>query len=148
MADKKDLEVPAGDKIIYQGDKGKVGYWICSGAGMVAAILGLFSLHFAYVGWKCREVGLIYPWLTFWIIVTPVWFWFEYFFIFRRYGDHTAFDSFKHGQQLSLAIWAALVFFLNGLVGADHFTEATKTATSCDVKITDLSVYWRILHEQ
>jgi hypothetical protein len=145
MGSIKDPGPTGGDHVIYHGAKGKRGYLICSAAGTLAAILAFCSLHFAYAGWKCRQVELIYPWLTFWVIVTPVWFWFEYFVIFRKYGDSTAFDSFKHGQQLSLAIWAALVFFLNGLVSAEHFKEAPQSPTSCEVNLTDLQVYWRMI---
>ena len=122
----------ADDKAIFSGSRGKRGYWICCAAGTLGAIVGILSLYFAHVGWKCRQVEMVYPWLVFWVIGTPVWFWFEYFFIYRRYGDPTAFDSFKHGQQLSLAIWAALAFFLNGLVSAEHFKERHDSNACCE----------------
>jgi hypothetical protein len=73
MGSIKDPGPTGGDHVIYHGAKGKRGYLICSAAGTLAAILAFCSLHFAYAGWKCRQVELIY----------------------------TAFDSFKHGQQLS-----------------------------------------------
>ena len=54
--------------------------------------------------------------LLFWVLMPPVWFWFEYFFLYRYdaltlpNGDAKAdWDSFKYGQDLSAKIWLALV---------------------------------------
>ena len=54
--------------------------------------------------------------LLFWVLVPPVWFWFEYFFLYRYdplilpNGDAKPdWDNFKYGQDLSAKIWLALV---------------------------------------
>lgn len=114
---------PTCDRVIYSGSKGNPGYWICFSAGSIAAAIGIITLCFAYDAWKSRQVEMLYFFLMFWIIVPPIWFWVEYFMVYRKYGDSAAFESFKHGQQLSLAIWAAFAFSLNGLAGAERFKE-------------------------
>ena len=52
-----------------------------------------------------------------WGIGGPMWFFYEYFFIYRVHGTGESWDLFKHGQQLSGAVWvaltAALVLFGN-----------------------------------
>jgi len=49
-----------------------------------------------------------------WTIIPPVWFFVEYFYIYKRCEPHDThkFDQFKHGQQLAAAIWAGLLAFL------------------------------------
>lgn len=54
-----------------------------------------------------------------WTVVPPVWFWIDYFIVFRRGGDQAQFDEFKHGQQVSAAIWAAVALSLFALATSD-----------------------------
>lgn len=113
----------AEDKVIYPSPKGKPADRICFAMGLVAAVFGIASLGFAGYAWHTQQVEYIYPFLATWVIAPPIWFWCEYFFVYRKYGDPKAFDSFKHGQQVSIAIWAALALFLNGLAGAERFKK-------------------------
>lgn len=127
------------DKVIYSGPNGKWGFRICFIAGVIAVGAAIFSLHYAYVAWTCWQVEKIYPWLIGWMIGTPVWFWIEYFVVFRKFGNSDAFDSFKHGQQLSLAIWAGLALFLNGLIGSEHFKGVHESSVCCESQQTAAS---------
>lgn len=122
-----------GNRAIYpnEGSKLNTGNLLCRIAGCSAALAAIVSLCLAYIAWRGKHVEIIYLCLMFWTIVPPIWFWGEYFVVYRRFGDPTAFDSFKHGQQVSLAIWAALAFSLNGLAGAEHFKEKENPTPCC-----------------
>jgi len=48
-----------------------------------------------------------------WLIGPPVWFWFDYFFIFKQYGDFKEhFEHFKYGQEVCAKVWAGVTVFL------------------------------------
>jgi len=51
-----------------------------------------------------------------WAILPPIWFWFQFFVLFKPQNDLETgekqkrdFEHFKHGQQITAAIWAGLV---------------------------------------
>jgi hypothetical protein len=90
-------------------------------AATVAILVALGSLAAAGFAWFTKNVNWLYAVIPLWIIGPPVWFWFDYFFVYRKYGDPEAFDSYKHGQQISLAIWAALAVLLLSVANAEHF---------------------------
>jgi hypothetical protein len=51
-----------------------------------------------------------------WILLAPMWFWFEYFFLFQdETKSGVKLEEFKHGQDQSAKIWLALVTVLAGL---------------------------------
>src|SRR4051812_8162917 len=62
-----------------------------------------------------------------WTILPPVWFWFEFFFIYQNYGLKEGFEAFKHGQQVAVAIWAGLLAFF---VAVFQILEKQKPETS------------------
>lgn len=90
--------------------------------GTVAAIGMVASIAFA----KCR---FGYPFdrndpvkvqqavvLCFWILAPPIWFWFEYYFLYLPQKTRTAtLDEYKHGVDQSAKIWLALITVLLGL---------------------------------
>src|SRR5258706_9341023 len=49
--------------------------------------------------------------LTCWIVLPPVWFWFEYFFLYTPAVGPTKppIDEYKHGVDVASKIWLALV---------------------------------------
>ena len=50
-----------------------------------------------------------------WTLLPPIWFWYEYFFIFSKAypsADKDKLDTFKYEQDLSSKIWLALVSVL------------------------------------
>ena len=53
--------------------------------------------------------------LGIWVIVPPIWFWYEYFFLYSNATTKPGLDEFKHGQDQSSKIWLALVTLLLGL---------------------------------
>jgi hypothetical protein len=59
--------------------------------------------------------------LGFWLIVPPIYFWFDYFVLWRWENIQSpplglTLEQFKHGQDLSRNLWLALVTLLAGLV--------------------------------
>jgi len=90
-------------------------------AGIVATVGLGYSLWIAQEGWRCviPQAG---PWpqikiveaiiLVCWTLVPPIWFWFEYFFIYKPPRDSAPrpdFDSFKYAQDISAKIWISAV---------------------------------------
>jgi hypothetical protein len=62
--------------------------------------------------------------LCFWVIAPPVWFWYEYFFLYKK-ANHSPeeFDQYKFGIDLSSKIWLALVTVLLGLYFGKDFGQ-------------------------
>src|SRR4051812_22458663 len=44
-----------------------------------------------------------------WAIWPPIWFWLEYFFIYRVWGKPGSLELFKYGQDVAKAIWAGVL---------------------------------------
>ena len=73
---------------------------------------------------------------AFWTIGAPLWFWYEYFFVYRseRGGLPDSFEHFKQGQQAAIAIWAGLAAVL-GAFAASDFSKASSPRLDCRVQI-------------
>ncbi len=89
-------------------------------AGILAVIGLLGSLGLARFGWgqKVDSGGVkklqVYV-LVAWTLVPPIWFWFEYIFLFRGAfpnADKDKLDSLKTQQDLSSKIWIAAASIL------------------------------------
>jgi hypothetical protein len=65
-----------------------------------------------------------------WAIGGPAWFFYEYFFIYRSKGAADSWELFKHGQQVSAAVWVALTASL-AAVGNSDFVKPAGIAYSC-----------------
>lgn len=66
----------------------------------------------------------------FWAVGAPAWFWFEYFFLYRMDGEKGSFELYKHGHQVSIAIWAGLAVSLGALANSDMFKEKAQPTDS------------------
>lgn len=69
-----------------------------------------FSVDFSVV----KNLGI-----AFWTIGPPLWFWLEYFWLFKCYGNPTMLEEFKHGQHVSTSIWAGVIAFMIFTTGFD-----------------------------
>jgi hypothetical protein len=65
-----------------------------------------------------------------WGICGPMWFFYEYFFIYRAKGAADSWELFKHGQQLSATVWVALTATLTA-VGTSDFIKGTQESYKC-----------------
>lgn len=65
--------------------------------------------------------------LSVWIVVPPIWFWFEFFYLYKKENPKPDLDEFKHGQDQSSKIWLALVTVLLGMYfGRDLIREPSE----------------------
>lgn len=58
----------------------------------------------------CKEI--LY---AIWVLGPPIWFFIEYFYLFRQHGKPGCIETFKYGQELASRIWLALVAVLGVL---------------------------------
>lgn len=85
------------------------------------AITGLFStlaiamLHFIFREESIWKNALIFCWST-WIIAPPIWFSYEYFYLFKKYGPENSFEAFKCGQELASRAWLGISAILTLIV--------------------------------
>lgn len=110
------------------------------------AIGAAFSLLAATVAlcvwaWFAKDQAL--PWLyvvgALWAAGPPLWFWYEYHYLFKTLAPDTqgSLDAFKHGQQLSVAIWAGVLAFLYAYASSNHFKQP---ATNDSVQVQTVAV--------
>ena len=67
--------------------------------------LSVLGLNFSFA--LTAKLGV-----AFWTLGPPIWFWFEYFWLFKSFGDPARLEEFKHGQQVSASIWAGVIAFM------------------------------------
>ena len=65
-----------------------------------------------------------------WGIGAPMWFFWEYFFIYRKHGAPDSWELFKHGQQLSATVWVALTASLT-LLGTSDLVKQREATYRC-----------------
>jgi len=48
---------------------------------------------------------------AFWAVFPPIWFWYEYYWVYLRLPDDErgSFEGLRYGQQLATAIWASML---------------------------------------
>src|SRR5262249_35340456 len=97
---------------------------------MVVAIAGilafLITVWLVIAAWRSRDPEAVYICAAFWAVAPPVWFWCEYFFLYRKYGNPDTLELFKHGQQVAVAIWAGVTISLAAFTASAHFKNVEK----------------------
>jgi Na+/melibiose symporter-like transporter len=90
-------------------------------AFVIALIAIVATLLVVYLSWGTEDdrTALLYCTIGLWAIVPPLWFWFEYFWLYRRYGEPDTVELFKYGQDLSKAIWAGGLAALIAFAASD-----------------------------
>jgi hypothetical protein len=91
----------------------------------ISAVLAVSSLVFARWGFgqsletadgRIRSIKIAQAIiLTAWLVLPPVWFWIEYFYIYLRSHPRDDLEEFKYGQDIASKIWIGLVTALFGL---------------------------------
>nr|MBP6823581.1 hypothetical protein [Acidobacteriota bacterium] len=69
-------------------------------AGTVSILLFIVTVYFVIEAWRLRDPFAIYVLAAIWAVTPPIWFWFEYHFVYRKYGETGTMEFFKHGQQV------------------------------------------------
>jgi hypothetical protein len=90
-------------------------------AGGICALMVPVTVIAAGCAWVSKSLGVICIAGAAWAILPPVWFWYEYFYLFRVRGNPAAFEQFRYGQQLAIAIWAGVGLALFALANSEHF---------------------------
>jgi hypothetical protein len=109
------------------------GIGVLSACGLLASVLfGWCELGVGFNRNDCVKVWQAII-LCGWILAPPIWFWFEYFFLYDRLGTAKPdAEEFRHGQEQSAKIWLALVTVLLGLYFGKDFSH--ESSTPPDVK--------------
>ena len=97
-------------------------------AAYTATFFLISSACCAVYAWIERDPSLLYILGFCWLVGPPVWFWYEYYFLYLELGVQDAFEEFKYGQQLSVAIWVGVSIFLFALVSSERFKSEPDTA--------------------
>lgn len=86
--------------------------WAIGSAGvlLVFTIIALI-LHFYYDSSCLLKV----VWAL-WIVAPPIWFCYEYFWLFRDEKVTVTFETFKYGQDIASKGWLAIAALLTGIL--------------------------------
>jgi hypothetical protein len=93
-------------------------------ASALAVVLLVTTAMLVPFAWNTNNPVVIYVLLFLWAFLPPFAFWCEHFFIYRNWGLPGTFELYKHGQQVSGAIWAGVVAALFAVGNSDHFKRA------------------------
>ncbi|MGQ0650122.1 MAG: hypothetical protein ACT4P7_21435 [Gemmatimonadaceae bacterium] len=89
------------------------------GVAVTVVIGAIFTAIVAGSAYAAGDRDRIIVLAAAWAVIPPAWFWVDYFLVFRRGGEQAQFEQFKHGQQVSAAIWAAIAVTLAALASSD-----------------------------
>jgi hypothetical protein len=95
--------------------------WLVRLGGCASAAALVCTILLALRAWRLGEVEVIYSLAVLWTVLPPIWFWFEFFFLYQTSGEKDGFEAFKYGQQVSIAIWAAVTLSLVAIATSEHF---------------------------
>jgi hypothetical protein len=101
-------------------------------AAWISASLLILTLITVILAICYRRQLVIYICAAFWAVVPPIWFWAEYFFLYRVYGNPGTLDLFKYGQDTSKAIWAGVALTLGALAASSFFKRGSRNGESND----------------
>lgn len=67
-----------------------------------------------------------------WAVGAPLWFFVDYYYVYRKRAADDSWELFKHGQQVSIAIWAGFTAALYAL-GSSDLAKPPKFEAECMV---------------
>ncbi|HEX7158675.1 MAG TPA: hypothetical protein VF214_06660 [Edaphobacter sp.] len=106
--------------------------FVASGFMVVSILFGIwfgFGKGFDPRDWAKVAQAVV---LGIWVIAPPIWFWYEYFFLYpdTNITPKPSLDEFKHGQEQASKIWLALVTLLLGLYFGKDLVRETSSVSS------------------
>jgi hypothetical protein len=117
---------------IYKNNKSPT---VVVAAAFASIGLLLLTIAVAVDAWMTCDPTFLYIVGAVWAVGPPSWFWYEYFYLFPKYGDPDGFERLKYGQQVAVAIWAGVALAVFALLSSEHFkpekTAAVPVAVSC-----------------
>jgi H+/Cl- antiporter ClcA len=111
-------------------------FWTALGAIIVSIVLAFSTKTIAEPFDAKRPIKVAQAIaLCIWIFVPPVWFWYEYFFLYRvipeAEKDKPEIEHYKHGVDVASKLWLALVTVLLGLYFGKDFSREPVPTPSC-----------------
>jgi hypothetical protein len=85
----------------------------------VAFILLTVILLVIYWNTRTRKPAILYGLFAFWALVPPLWFTFDFYYLYKRYGAPGSFDMMQYGLQISDRFWAAILALLAAIIYRD-----------------------------
>lgn len=120
---------------------GSIGHRIVRTAAIVSIVAFVGTVIAVWWIWSegrgPQYVEFIYFLAALWAVLPAGWFWFEYFYVYRRYGNPAAFEQFKHGQQTAVAIWAGVTLSLAAFASSDFFKPPASESSTCECECED-----------
>lgn len=86
--------------------------WAIGAAVVLLAVTILALVIYFYNDSKCL---LKVVWAL-WVVAPPIWFCYEYFWLFREEGVKVDFETFKYGQDIASKGWIAIAALLTGIL--------------------------------
>jgi hypothetical protein len=117
----------------YASAKAPIAVKIVFGLSILLLLATFVVVHCSWGG-KLGK-GLLYVFIGIWAVAPPVWFWCEYFFVYRAHGEQGTLELFKYGQDLSKAIWAAVLAGLIAFAASDAVKPSTNVASDCPCRV-------------
>ncbi|MEX3943318.1 EI24 domain-containing protein [Paraburkholderia sp. BR10937] len=91
---------------------------------IVSVVALIYTLLAAWFAPPCRPPVGLFILAVFWGVVPPLFWWFQWFYVFPKYRNEHRLETFKYGAQSALAIWAAVVVALAAYSTSDFFKPA------------------------
>ncbi len=103
-------------------------------ASVAAALITLVVTVSVLVTGSKHAQATIYFLAALWAVGAPLWFFFEYYYIYRVAGAAGSWELFKHGQQVAIAIWAGVTAVLYA-IGSSDLAKPPKTEQECTLTL-------------
>jgi len=70
-----------------------------------------------------------------WAVGAPIWFFVEYYFLYRHAAAPDSWELFKHGQQVAIPVWAGIAAALYGVGSSDLAKKDSGPQVTCTLEI-------------
>lgn len=126
---------PAGP--IYDNTKpqGKA-WWLGPVISVLVIVVTALKVHCALQGNRETAQETFLTLAAVWAVGAPLWFFCEYYFLYRKAPATESWELFKHGQQVSIALWAGVTAILIA-VGSSDIAKPKKTEFVCSLELVN-----------
>lgn len=109
-------QLPTGKEVVYDDSFGIPKFFlrrtltVAAFGGLVTAVALLEHLQNRYSQpWK---ILFVVCWIG-WVFGPPLWFAYEYYYLYKKHGPVGSFEAFKYGQELSYRAWIGIAAVLS-----------------------------------
>lgn len=105
----------------------------------VLAIIGLVATGLAVKSTvESSSPTSLYYAIAGWAILPPFWFWYEYFRLYRKFGEPDTMELFKYGQQVAAAMWAGVLAALIAFAAIEPWKNADDVVHKSNAAVGEL----------